>query len=825
MTLPSCHSELLKGAKQSSSLALLPGSPRPLRGLAMTLYHEWRKREGSVMALQKIGEHIPREEDFRLLKGKGRYVADVKAANEAQAYILRSPHAHARIKKIDLDRARSAPGVLGVYTAADLQKRGLGNTRPFMPRKRSNGTPHFPCPQPLLVRNRVRYVGDPVVLVVAETLNQAKDAAELIAIDYEPLPAVITAEAALAPGAPAVHDENPGNEAFFHEQGDKAAVDAAFAKAAHLVRHKIVINRVTANTMEPRGCLAQHDRDEGRYTIRCTVQSAHGPKAILADQIFKLPHTKFRVICDNMGGGFGMKGGCYPEYALSLFAAEQLGRPVRWIAERSEGILVDDQSRGSVVDTELALDRDGKFLGLRMRNNAAIGAYYSSDRPAIPLTVALNCLINTYAMPAVHAQVKAVLTNTMTIAPYRGGGRPEPLYVTETIIDKAAHQLGIPAAELRRRNTIPASAMPYTTALKQTYDTGDFLKNLDDCIAMSDPRNVDRRRTEAKGRGKILGHGVATAVAATGGRDFEFAEVRFDPSGSVVLTTGSMDHGQGHGTVYKQVLSEKLGIDADLIRYQYGDTDLVPIGIGTFGSRSAILAGGAITIAADKLIDKGKKIAAHMLEAAVNDIVFRDGKFAIEGTDRAVTMSQVSKHAFAWGQLPNDIELGFTDSAAYGPQNSATYPSGAHICEVEIDAETGKVDLTRYTAVDDVGRVLNPLICEGQIHGGIVQGIGQALMEDIVYDEKSGQMLTGSFNDYCMPRADDFCDFDLGSNTTPTPKNPLGVKGVGEAGTIGALPAVMNAVNDARHASGAPEIEIPATPEKVWRAVRAGRAR
>jgi carbon-monoxide dehydrogenase large subunit len=777
------------------------------------------------MAVQKIGEHIPREEDFRLLKGKGRYVADVKAANEAQAYVLRSPHAHARIRTIDVTRAQAAPGVLAVLIAADLQKRGLGNLRPFVPRKRSNGSPAFVCSQPLLVRDRVRYVGDPVAFIVAETLDQAKDAAELIAINYEPLPAVVGAEAALAPGAQAVHDENPGNEAFFHEQGDKAAVDAAFAKADHIVRHKIVINRVTANTMEPRGCLGHYDRDDGRYTIRCTVQSAHGPKAILADQIFKLPHTKFRIICDNMGGGFGMKGGCYPEYALSLFASEVIGRPVRWIAERSEGILADDQSRGSIVDTELALDKDFKFLALRMRNTASIGAYYSSDRPAIPLTVALNCLINTYAMPAVHAQVKAVLTNTMTIAPYRGGGRPEPLYVTETIIDKAAHQLGIAAAELRRRNTIPASAMPYTTALKATYDSGDFVKNLDDCIARSDCRNVDQRRAEAKKRGKILGLGVATAVAATGGRDFEFAEIRFDPSGSVVLTTGSMDHGQGHGTTFKQVLSEKLGIDADLIRYQYGDSDLVPIGVGSFGSRSAILAGGAITVAAEKLIDKGKKIAAHMMETAVNDVVFENGKFAVAGTDRAVSISQVSKHAFSWGQLPNDVELGFTDSATYGPQNSATFPSGAHICEIEIDQETGHVDLTRYTAVDDVGNVLNPLVCEGQIHGGIVQGLGQAMMEDIVYDHETGQMLTGSFQDYCMPRADDFCDFDLGSNTTPTPRNPLGVKGVGEAGTIGALPAMMNAVNDALHAIGAPEIEIPATPEKVWRALQAGRAR
>ncbi len=775
------------------------------------------------MSVQKIGEHVVREEDLRLLKGKGRYVADMKAAHEAQAHVLRSPHAHARIRSIDVTRARAAPGVLAVLTAADLQKRGLGTLRPFAPRKRSTGAPAYVCPQPLLVRDRVRYVGDPVAFVVAESVNEAKDAAELIEVAYEPLPAVVTAAAALAPGAPAVYDDNPGNEAFFHEGGDKAAVDAAFAKAAHVVKHKIVINRITANTMEPRGCIGQYDREDDRYTIRCTVQSAHGTRAALAGQIFKLPHNKFRVICDNMGGGFGMKGGCYPEYPLALFAAEITGRPVRWTSERSEGLATDEQSRGSVVDTELALDKDLKFLALRMKNNASIGAYFSSERPTIPLTVALGCLVNTYAFPAIHAQVKAVLTNTMSIAPYRGGGRPEPIFVTETIIDKAAHQLGVEPAELRRRNTIPAAAMPYTTAMKQVYDSGDFAKNLDDALQLADYAGVAERRAAAKRRGKILGFGVATAVAATGGRDYEFAEVRFDPSGTVTLITGSMDHGQGHGTVFKQVLSEKLGIDADLIRYQYGDTDLVTMGIGTFGSRSAILAGGAVTLAADKLVEKGKKIAAHMMEAAVNDVVFENGRFAIAGTDRSVSISQVGKHSFEWGQLPNDIELGFTERANYGPANASTFPSGAHICEIEIDEETGKLAIVRYSAVDDVGRVLNPLICEGQIQGGIVQGLGQALCEDIVYDKESGQLLTGSFQDYCMPRADDFCDFDLGSNSSPTDRNPLGVKGVGEAGTIGAIPALMNAVNDALARIGAQQIEMPATSEKLWQAIRAVR--
>jgi aerobic carbon-monoxide dehydrogenase large subunit len=773
------------------------------------------------MGVQAIGQAVRREEDLRLLKGRGRYVDDVREAGEARGYVVRSPHAHARIGALDVRRAMTAPGVLAVLTGEDLRRRGLGTLMPGVRRRRRNGAPAFVCPQPLLARDRVRYVGDAVAFVVAQTLNQAKDAAELIEIDYHPLPAVISAEAALAPDAVPVWDANPGNEAFFHEIGDKIAVDSAFAKADHIVRHEAVINRVTANSMEPRGCLAQYDRDQDRYTIRCTIQSVHATRAALADRIFKLPQHQFRVVCDNMGGGFGMKGGCYPEYALSLWASEVTGRPVRWIAERSEGLLSDEQGRGSVVETELALDRDGRFLALRAQWKAAIGAYFSTDRPTIPLTIGLGCLVNTYAMPAVHAQVTAVLTNMMTTAPYRGGSRPEPIYVIETIIDKAAHELGIEPVELRRRNTIPAAAMPFTTALQQTYDSGDFVENLDDCLALADYDRVAERRAAAKQRGKLLGVGVATAVAASGGRDYEHAEIRFDPSGAVVLMTGSMDHGQGHGTTFKQVLSEKLGIDADLIRYRYGDSDLVTMGIGTFGSRSAQLAGSAIVVAADRLIDKGSKIAAHMMEAGVHDVVFANGRFAIAGTDRSVGIVDVAKQSFEAAHLPHDIEAGFSERANFGPPGCATFPSGAHLCEVEIDEETGAVALTRYAAVDDVGRVLNPLLCEGQIQGGIVQGIGQGLMEDLVYDPSTGQLLTGSFQDYCMPRADDFCNFDLASNPTLTDRNPLGVKGVGEAGTLGAIPAVMNAVNDALAQIGAPSVELPATAEKLWRAMRA----
>ena len=773
------------------------------------------------MAVQAIGQRVRREEDFRLLTGRGRYVDDVPAIGALRGYVLRSPHAHARITSIDAGEAKTAPGILAVLTGADLKRRGLGTLRPLVPRRKKTGGPGFVCPQPLLAQDHVRYVGDPVAFIVAETLNQAKDAAERIQVAYEPLPAIITADAALAPGAPAVWPDNPGNEAFTFEAGDREAVAAALARAPHVVRMRIPVNRVTANSMEPRGCLAYYDPVEERYTIRCTVQSVHQIRAALAGQIFRLPHHQVRVTCDNMGGGFGMKGGCYPEYGLSLWASEVTGRPVRWTADRSEGLLSDEQARGSTVDAELGLDDNGKFLALRTSWISSIGAYYSSDRPTIPLTIGMGCLVNTYTFPAVYAECTAVLTNTMTTAPYRGGSRPEPIYFTETIIEKAARELAIDPAELRRRNTIPASAMPYTTPLRQTYDSGDFAKNLDDALHLAAYDGISERRAEARRRGKLLGIGVATTVAATGGRDYEHAEIRFDPAGGVVLITGSMDHGQGHGTTFKQVLSEKLGIDADKIRYRFGDSDLVTMGIGTFGSRSAQLAGSAIVTAADRLVEKGRKIAAHVMEAAANDIVFEAGRFTIAGTDRSIAIEEIARQAFQSAQLPEDIETGFTERANFGPADAATFPSGAHVAEVEIDIETGEVMLARYCAVDDVGTMLNPLLCEGQIHGGIVQGVGQALLEDLVYDPETGQLLTGSFQDYGMPRADDFCSFELEENSSPTDKNPLGVKGVGEAGTIGSIPAVMNAVNNALASIGAPPVDLPATAEKVWRALHA----
>ncbi len=769
------------------------------------------------MGLYGIGQPVPREEDPRLLMGKGRYADDVSPAGLVHAVVLRSTFAHAVVRSIDAEAARAAPGVLAVLTAAELEARGLGAQKPAVPRRKSDGSPAHVTPQPLLASDRVRFVGQPVAFVVAETLARAKDAAELIEIDYAALPAVVGVDQAVAEGAPPVWDDNPGNEAFFHEVGDAAATEAAFARADHVVGHRIVINRVTANSIEPRGCVAEYDAIDDHYTIRCTIQSAHGIRAVLAGAYFHKPQNRFRVICDNMGGGFGMKGGCYPEYALSLWAAEVTGRPVKWIAERSEGFLSDEQARDSVIEAELALDKDGIFLGLRSLAKTAMGAYNTSDRNVMPTLVALGCLANTYKTPAIHGRVMGIFTNTMTIAFYRGGGRPEPLYIIERLVDKAARQLGIDPFELRRRNSVVPEDMPYRTPLGQTYDCGDFPRNMDDCRRIADYDGAAARRAAARGRGKILGTGIANVCEPAAGRAFEHAEIRFDPSGSVTILAGAMDHGQGHATTFKQVLSDRLGIDADLIRYRYGDTEMVARGIGTFGSRTVVLCGGAISVAADRIVAKGKRIAAHFLEAAEADIVFDKGRFTVAGTDRAMDITEVARKAFVREALPPDIEPGLDEQADYSTVTA--WPNGTHICEIEIDEATGRVELTRYVAVDDVGTVINPLLVEGQIFGGIAQGAGQALVEDLVYDRESGQLVTGSFTDYCMPRADDFCSFELHENPVPTATNPLGVKGAGEAGTCGSLPAVMSAVNDALASIGGPEIEMPATAEKVWRAI------
>jgi carbon-monoxide dehydrogenase large subunit len=768
-----------------------------------------------------IGQPVPREEDPYLVRGAGRYVDDVTLPGQARAYLLRSPHSHAAIHKIDATRAKSMPGVRLVLTGSDPEVLALGLQQPWHPRKRRDGAPAFISPQPLLARAHVRYIGDPVALIVAQSLAQAKDAAEAIEVDYEALPAVTSIVDAVLPGAPAVWDECRDNQAFVHELGNKTAVERAFAAAAHVVRHRLVISRLTTNSMEPRGCLADYDAREDRITLRCTVQVPHTMRRTIAEEIFRIPETRFRIIADNVGGGFGMKGALYPEYPLTALAARLTGRPVKWMAERSEAILADEHCRDNVSEAELALDREGRFLALRVRTLANIGAYHSSDRNAGPPTNNLGVLAGTYVIPAIHVEVTGVLTHTMMTGHYRGAGRPEAAYVLETMVDLAARTLAMDPAELRRRNTIPADAMPFQTALAYTYDCGDFGKNLQDCLAKSDHAGFEARRAQSHARGKLRGIGVSSTVASTNFGLIEHAELRFDPTGTLTLGMGTHDHGQGHGTSFRQIIADKLGIGPEQVRFKYGDTDQVAIGTGTFGSRSMVAGGTALLLAADKIIAKGKKLSAHLMEADEHDIAFERGCFTVVGTDKTIDLAAVAQESFALKKLPAGMEPGLFETGTFDG-GARTFPNGCHVCEVEIDAATGAVELVRYTAVEDVGRMINPLLVAGQVHGGIAQGVGQALMENIVYDA-SGQLVTGSFQDYCMPRADNFCAFALAENEVPTKTNPLGVKGAGESGTVGALAAVMSAVNDALHRIGAPGVQMPATSETIWRAIEMGK--
>ena len=772
------------------------------------------------MNMVRIGDPVRRDEDYRLIKGHGRYADDVNENRQARAFVLRSPHAHAEIGHIDKAAALAAPGVLAVLTGDDLETRGLGAQLPNIRGKKSDGSPGYICSMPILAQGRVRFAGQPVAFVVAESVDQAKDAVELIAVDYRVLPAVITADDALADGAPAVWDDNPGNEAYFHEVGNRQAVDAAFNDAAHRVSHRVCVNRVTGNAMEPRGCIANYDEYEDRYTLRATIQSAHGTRATLAQQIFKIPQTKIRVICDNMGGGFGIKGGCYPEYSLSMWASEVIGRPVKWIAERQESILTDEHGRGGFVDAELALDADHNFIALRTHTKVPIGAYFTTDRNIGAAVSGLGGLAGVYKTPNIHAMVTGALTNIMTNAQYRGGAKPEPCHVIEVMVDQAADQLGVDAAELRLKNTVLSSAMPYRTGLGHVYDCGDFVRNFEQCLETGGYQGFEARREDAAKRGKYLGIGLSNTVSGVAMVNFEHVEVRFDTEGGITLLCGAMDHGQGHETTFKQVLADKLGVDIDGIRYKMGDTDVVATGVGTFNARCAVFVGSAVTIAAEKIIEKGKRIAAHMMETAPGDIEYQGGTFSVAGTDKSLDITEVAKTAFQRPKLPADIEPGFYEHGEFGVGEGPVYPNGAHLVEVEIDADTGRIEITRYVAVDDAGVVLNPLLFDGQVHGGIAHGAGQILMEDIHYDD-AGQLLTGSFMDYAMPRADDFCTFELAANEVPTARNPLGVKGVGEAGTVGSMPSLMNAINDALSHIGAPNVEMPATAEKVWRSIQA----
>jgi carbon-monoxide dehydrogenase large subunit len=766
-----------------------------------------------------IGQPVRRFEDVRLVQGQGRFHDDVNLPGQAHAVVLRSVHAHARIRAMDASAALRAPGVLAVLTGADLAEAGLGTTRATLPRTRPDGSPMFAPTHPGLVRDRVRYVGDPVAFLVAETLAQAEDAAELVRVEYEALPSVTATAEAMRPGSAPVWDECPDNVSNVFETGDRAAADAAFARADHVVRRRYVITRVHAQYLEPRGALGVYDPGEDRYTLYADVQYPHRVRHVLASAILRIPEHRIRVIAGDIGGAFGTKGWQYPEHRLVLWAARKLGRPVRWTCERREAILADEHARDTVSEAELALDARGRFLALRVRTVANVGAYVSSDRNLLATFMNVATLVGVYTIPAAHVHVTCVLANVNSTAPYRGAGRPESTYVIERLIDDAARELHRDPVDLRRLNLIPAEAMPYRTAFRVTYDSGRFEKSMDQALALADVAGFPARREASRRQGRLRGLSVVNAIERAAAPQPEFAEIRFDPSGSVTMLMGTKSQGQGHETTFKQVLHERLGLDPGDVRLIDGDTDRIAFGTGTFGSRSTVVGGSALWLAADKVIAKGRKIAAHLLEAAEADIVFGDGRFQVTGTDRGVTVAQVARAAFQPAQLPSGLEPGLYETGTFVPRQD-TWPNGCHVCEVEIDPETGAVAVVGYVVVDDVGTVVNPLTLAGQIHGGIAQGVGQALMEQVVYDGESGQLLTASLMEYAMPRADTLPETMIGSNPVPTDLNPLGAKGAGEAGTVGALPAVMNAVMDALAPLGVRGLDMPATPERVWGVIR-----
>jgi carbon-monoxide dehydrogenase large subunit len=774
-----------------------------------------------------VGQPVRRLEDPRLVRGLGRYSDDVRLARAAHAVLVRSPHAHARLGAVDAARARALPGVLAVLTGADLAADGVGDLPTDATRKRRDGTPAFTPPRPALARGRVRHVGDPVALVVAETAAGAADAAALVTVEYAPLPAVAATAEAARPGAPVVWDAAPDNVAFVWEAGDRAAVDRALAGAAHVTRLDFVVTRVAAAPLEPRAAVGEYDARTNRYTLHTGVQMPHGLRTLLAERVFRVPQSQVRVVSGDVGGSFGMRSGVYPELVLVLWAARRLGRPVRWTSDRRESFVSDEHGRDNVTTAELGLGADGTFVALRVRLTLNVGAYLT-PRSAGPGTNNVGGLAGVYTTPAIHVETTGVYTHTTPTGPYRGAGRPEATYAIERVIDVAARELGLDPLELRRRNLIPASAMPFKTGLVFTYDCGDFARGMELALARADHAGFERRRKEARARGALLGLGLANPIEVAGGPytalNPDTAAVRVNPDGSVVLFAGSTSMGQGNETAFAQIVSERLGLAPARIQVLWGDTDALDAGRGNGGSGALAVGGAAVARAADRVLGRGRRIAARLLEAAPEDVVFQDGRFGVAGTDRAVAWEAVARAAYQPRQLPAGLEPGFTETAVFTPP-AVTFPNGCHVCEVEVDEATGAVRVLRLTVVDDVGRMVNPLLVKGQIHGGAAQGLGQGLLEALVYEAATGQLLTGSFMDYALPRADDVPPFDVDSYEVPTAVNPLGAKGVGEAGTVGALPAVMNAVNDALAPLGVRHLDMPLTPERVWRAIQEARAR
>ena len=771
------------------------------------------------MAKFGVGQAVTRVEDSRLLTGKGTYTDDVHLDGEAHAYILRSPHAHARFTVGDLEAARAAPGVLAVFTVEDLEAAGIGHIQSRVPVTNRDGSAYYVPPRPALAAGTVRHVGEGIALVVAGTLEQARDAAELIDVDYEELPAVVDMPEAIADGAPVIWEGAPDNLSFDWGCGDETATNAALSRADRVVTLTVVNNRLVVNPMEPRCAVGNYDKVTDRYELYVPTQGVHNIRKQLADTIFNLPEDRFRVVTKDVGGGFGMKLFLYEEYILVTFAAKEVGRPVRWAAERGEDFVTDTHGRDNLTTAQLGLDRDGRFLVLKVDTLANIGSCHSNFAGFVATACGTPMLPGVYDIPAAYARVRGVFTNTTPVDAYRGAGRPEAAYVIERMADAAARETGLGQDEIRRRNFIPPTSMPYETALGQVYDSGDFVVNMEQAMETAGWSDFESRRKAARAEGRLLGLGMAYYVEACGGGGPEWADVAVAGSGEVTVRIGTQSNGQGHETAYSQIVAEHLGVPLERVRIVQGDTDIVERGSGTGGSRSLPVGGVALDKASVGVVEKGRRIASFALEAAPDDIEYAEGRFTIAGTDRSMTLEEVAQLAEDADRLPEGETPGLTANDTHTPP-AATYPNGCHICELEIDEATGVPRLLRYVVVDDFGAVINPLLLQGQVHGGIAQGVGQALLEECRYDTDSGQLVTGSFMDYCMPRADDMMDISFAMHNVPCTTNPMGLKGCGEAGAIGAPPAVINAVLDALKPFGVGHIDMPATPEKIWRAVQ-----
>jgi len=785
--------------------------------------------------LPHIGESVLRKEDLRFLTGAGQYTDDVAMQNMAYTVFVRSPHAHAVIKKIDKAAALAAEGVLAVFDGQDVAADKIGSLPCGWLITSINGEPMKEPPHPILAQGKVRYVGDHVAMVVAQTYEQAKNAAELLHVEYDVLSSVVDVRDAQKAGAPVVHDVAPDNHCYKWAIGDKAAVDAVFQTAAHITKLDLVNNRLIPNAMEPRAAIGSYNRASEEYTLYVSNQNPHVERLLMTAFVMGLPEHKVRVIAPDVGGGFGSKIYLYAEDVCVTWAAKKLNRSIKWTAERSESFLSDAHGRDHVSHAELAMDKDGKFLALRVHTDANLGAYLSTFSTCVPTILYATLLAGQYTTPQVYVEVDSWFTNTAPVDAYRGAGRPEATYLLERIVSRAAWEMGLGQDEIRKRNFI--TEFPYQTPVALQYDIGDYHACMDKAKVMADVAGFAARKKDTEAKGLLRGIGyssyieacgiapsnIAGALGARAGL-FECGEVRVHPTGSVTVFTGSHSHGQGHETTFAQVVAARLGIPVENVDIVHGDTGRVPFGMGTYGSRSISVGGAAIMRALDKIESKAKKIAAHLLEASDADIDFANGEFTVKGTDKKITFAQVALTAYVPHNYPLDkLEPGLNETAFYDPTNF-TFPAGTYICEVEVNPATGEVRVDRFTAVDDFGTLINPMIVEGQVHGGLAQGIGQALIENCVYDRESGQLLTGSYMDYAMPRADDFPQFNIGHVCTPCTVNPLGTKGCGEAGAIGSPPAVMNAVLDALAPLGIKDLDMPASPNRVWSAVQQARA-